>query len=235
MGLSVDSSSFQAKRYQHSSSASHFGKCVTGRKPSQWCMVVPGMNPIILAGPYFSIVWQLLENLSQAPYTALSKNLRVALATVLFKYVDVAPFLRFNRSFSQLFLPWSFFPSCCPSSQPAPEIDLGCKFQNNLMAFIWFRQQTGARIGNRRFGGCLPSLRCSRQCGQSSFHFAFSRLTKGCRFTSIIKRTRIFLIARRPATFCNAFGLFLWDLRKIEFAIFLRRLLLYYESLVLVL
>lgn len=53
-------------------------------------------EPLILAGPYFSIVWQLLGNLSQAPYTALSKNLRVALATVLFKYVDVAPFLRFN-------------------------------------------------------------------------------------------------------------------------------------------
>jgi hypothetical protein len=88
----------------------------------------PRYEPLIFAGPYFFIVWQLLENLSQAPYTALSKNLRVALATVLFKYVDVTPFLRFNGLFSQRFLPWSFFASCCPPSQPAPEIDLGCKF-----------------------------------------------------------------------------------------------------------
>jgi hypothetical protein len=46
------------------------------------------------------------------------------------------------------------------------------------MAFISFRQQTGARIGNRRSGGCLPSLRCSRQCGQSLSHAAVPRLTK---------------------------------------------------------
>ena len=91
----------------------------------------------------------------------------------------MALFLWFNRLFSQRFLPWSFFASCCPPSRPAPEINLGCKFQNNLIAFIWLRQKTGARIGNRRFGGCLPSLRCSRQCGQSLFRFVFPRLTKG--------------------------------------------------------
>ena len=63
----------------------------------------------------------------------------------------------------------------------------------------------------------------------------FPALQKDGRFTSIIKRTTIFLIARRSVTFCNASGLFLQDLRKIEFAIFLRRLSLCYESVILVL
>lgn len=86
-------------------------------------------EPLILARSYFSIVWQLLENLSQAPYAVLSKNLRVALATVLFKYVDVALFLWFNRLFLSVSCLGLSSPLAAPLRDQHLRLTLGVSFR----------------------------------------------------------------------------------------------------------